>query len=223
MRQRSTPVDPNMQISDQAQIGIQLPSESIEQASISTIVTTHSPEGLADRADVFDGNQSNDDTIAIQFQKRGTTYCNEECDCICHLRSRHWWRSPAVIKNIVGFLFLHYTSLSILEPACTTPSCRNYSTRILKITFCLPKWFLLKAAHFAAKISPHGDPTAGLTIQRRTPEFATDSIYHLSERNNIAGLQHILRSRMASPNDADDLNGCTSLHGRRKTGHTPTV
>jgi len=127
-----------------------------------------------------------------------------------------------VIRNIVGFLFLHYSSLRILEPACTTSDCRSYSAGVFKITLCLPRWFLLKAAHFAAKISPHGDPTAGLTIQRRTPEFATDSIYHLSQRNNIAGIEYLLKFRMASPNDADDLNGCTPLHVR-KAGHTPTL
>lgn len=155
---------------------------------------------------------SRDDTVAIYLQKNGIESCDERCDCLCHLRIRYWWKSPMVFRNIVGFFFLHYSSLWMLEPACTSQGCSKYSSRAFKITLCLPRRFLLKAAHFTAKMSPHGDPTFGLRIQRRTPEFATDSISHLSQRNNLAGIKDLLNSRIASPNDADDLNGFTPLH-----------
>lgn len=151
----------------------------------------------------------------MEFQKRQESLCKEGCYCLCHLRSRRWWRSPMILRNIVGFLSLHYSSLRVLEPACTNQQCNKYSRRGFRITLCLPRWFLSRAANAAAHLSPHGDPTAGLIIQRTTPEFATDSIYHLSQRNDVGGIEHLLKWRLASPIDRDDLNGCTPLHVRK--------
>lgn len=156
--------------------------------------------------------QHHNNIMTFQFQEGTPVYCDDLCDCICHLRNRSWWRSPLILRNVVGFFSLNYSSLWILKPACTSARCRSYSTRVFKATFCLPRWFLAKAAHVAARMTPHGDPYIALTIQRRTAEFTEDSIFELSLRGDVAGIENLIKRRIASPNDAGDHSGCTALH-----------
>ena len=154
-----------------------------------------------------------DATIAtLQFQQRTLEICEDSCDCICHLRDRSWWRSPLILKNVVGFLFLGYSGLAFLKPTCSSTGCRSHSSRVFKATYCVPRWLLAKAVHMATRMTPYGDPLFILTVQTRTDEFAPNSIYHLAQRNNIKGIDDMLEKRMASPNDADRRTGFTSLH-----------
>ena len=154
-----------------------------------------------------------DATIAtLQFRPRTPDLCEDSCNCICHLRDRSWWRSPLVLKNVVGFFFLGYSGLSFLQPMCNSIGCQSHSNHFFKVTYCVPKWLLTKAVHVATKMTPHGDCFLMLTIQARTDEFAPNSIYHLAQRNNIKGIKEMIGRRMASPNDADQNTGFTSLH-----------
>ena len=148
----------------------------------------------------------------LQFQQRTLEICEDSCDCICHLRDRSWWRSPLILRNVVGFLFLGYSGLSFLKPACSSIGCRSQSSRAFKATYCVPRWLLAKAVHMATRMNPYGDPLFTLTVQARTDEFAPNSIYHLAQRNNVKGIEVMLEKRMASPNDADQRTGVTSLH-----------
>lgn len=166
----------------------------------------------------YEHNVSNplqrDDIVTFQFQERTSASCEDDCNCACHLRYRSWLKSPVLLKNLIGFFFLNYSSVWIFRPACTSRSCNSRSTRAFKATFCVPYWFLARAAHIGAKMNQYGDPSVGLTLQRRTPEFAVDSIYHISARGDIAGIELLLKRGEASPIDADDLNGRTALHVR---------
>ena len=63
-------------------------------------------------------------------------------------------------------------------------------------------------------MNQYGDSSVGLTLRRRTPEFAVDSIYHLSQPGDIAGIELLLKKGKSSPIDADDLNGRTALYAR---------
>lgn len=57
-----------------------------------------------------------DETVAtLQFQPHTLELCEDSCNCICHLRDRSWWRSPLILRNVVGFFFLGYSSLSFLN------------------------------------------------------------------------------------------------------------
>ena len=154
-----------------------------------------------------------DATVAtLQFQPRTLGICEDSCNCICHLRDRSWWRSPLILRNVVGFFFLGYCGLSFLKPACNSIGCRSHSNQRFKVTYCVPRWLLAKAVHVATRMTPYGDIFLTLTIQARTDEFAFNSIYHLAQRNNIKGIEKVLERRMASPNDADQRTGVTPLH-----------
>jgi len=52
----------------------------------------------------------------------------------------------------------------------------------------------------------------GLTLQRRTQEFAENSIYRLAERGDVSGIESLIRSGRACSTDAADSNGYTALH-----------
>ena len=148
----------------------------------------------------------------LQFQPRALEVCEDSCNCICHLRDRSWWRSPVILRNVVGLFFLGYSGLSFLKPACNSIGCRSHSSQRFKVTYCVPQWLLAKAVHVATRMTPYGDILLTLTIQARTDEFAFNSIYHLAQRNNIKGIEKLLERRMASPNDADQRSGVTPLH-----------
>ena len=160
----------------------------------------------------FSDAQQRDEIVTFEFQERTSARCDDGCRCFCHLRYRPWWKSPMILRNLIGFFFLSYSSVWIFSPACTSRSCNSHSTRAFKATFCLPRWFLVRAAHIAANMSSYGDPSVGLTLQKRTPEFAVDSIYHLAGGGNIVGIEQLLKEGRASPIDADDLSGRTALH-----------
>lgn len=150
---------------------------------------------------------------SFQFQQRTPDICDDSCNCICHLRDRSWWRSPLVLKIVVGFFFLGYTGFSLLKPACSSMNCKSSSSiRPLKVTYCVPRWLLSKAIHIALGMTPFGDPLLFLTLQARTNEFSSNSLYHLAQRNNVKGIESVLDRRMASPNDADQRTGFTALH-----------
>ena len=150
---------------------------------------------------------------SFQFQQRTRDICDDSCDCICHLRDRSWWRSPLVLRNVVGFFFLGYTGFSLLKPACSSINCKSFSSsRAFKVTYCVPRWLLSKAVHMAMGMTTFGDPQLFLTLQARTNEFSPNSLYHLAQRNNIRGIESVLNRRMASPNDADQRTGSTALH-----------
>lgn len=166
-------------------------------------------------------NESPDTPIAVQFQSddlRGFQNfheCEDDCDCICHMRSRSCWRSPQILRNIVGLFLLNFSGsfgLSILKPACSSKKCKSFSTCALKVTYCLPRWFLMKAAHFAAERTRYGEIHIMPFMQRRTAEFSGNSIYHLAQEDDVAGIKKLLGDREVMPNDATYEDGATALH-----------
>ena len=162
---------------------------------------------------IIRGIGEDDETATFRFQQRTPDICDDSCDCICHVRDKSWWRSPLILRNVVGFFFLGYTGLSLLKPQCSSENCKSFaSSRAFKVTYCVPRWLLSKAVHMAMGMTPFGDPRLFLTIQTRTDEFAPNSLYHLAQRNNIKGIKRVFDRRMASPNDADQRTGSTALH-----------
>jgi hypothetical protein len=157
-------------------------------------------------------NQQSGSVAAVHFQEDFFCPCPGNCDCNCHLRSRIWRRSPPVLQGVIGFLALHYSGLALLKPACSSEKCNSYSSKVFKATYCLPRWLLMKAAHVWMQSGPFNAPTVALTLQRRTQEFAENSIYHLAERGDLSGVEQLIRSRLACPTDAADSNGYTALH-----------
>lgn len=183
------------------------------QAVAKPEITRSRIQDLSSQAwDISSESQGNTTIATLRFQQYTREICEDSCNCICHLRDRSWWRSPLILRNVVGFLFLGYSGLSFLKPACSSIGCRSHSSRVFTVTYCVPRWLLAKAVHISTKMTPYGDPLFTLTVQTRTDEFACNSIYHLAQRNNIKGLEDMLETRMASPNDADQRTGYTSLH-----------
>jgi hypothetical protein len=162
-------------------------------------------------------NQQSGYIAAVHLQEDMFCPCPGDCNCTCHLRSRTWRRSPPILQSVIGILSLHYSGLALLKPACNSENCNSYSSKVFKATYCLPRWLLMKAAHVWMQSGPFGAPVVGLTLQRRTQEFAENSIYHLTERGDLSGVEQLIRSRLACPTDAADSNGYTALHVRIPT------
>lgn len=156
--------------------------------------------------------QENTAIAVLQCQQSTTEICEGTCNRVCHLRNRLWWRSPLILKNVVGFFFLGYSGLEFLRPACSSRSCRFYSGQVFRVTYCVPRWLLAKAVHIATGKSPYGDPFFTLRVQSRTDYLARNSLYYLAHRNDTKGIQQALERRVACPNDADRYTGSTSLH-----------
>lgn len=162
-------------------------------------------------------DRQSDSIVAIQFQENLFRRCTDDCNCICHLRSRTWRRSSLLLQSAIGFLTLHYNGLMLLRPVCSSIHCKNFSSKTFKVTFCFPRWLLMKAAHVLMQSGPFGSPAVSLTLQRRTQEFAENSIYRLAESGNLEGVISAIMSRIADPTDAADSNGYTALHVRESS------
>ena len=182
-----------------------------------TTNTSTSTINPAIRIASFEVDRQSDSIATIQFQENFFRQCDDDCDCICHLRSRTWRRSSLLLQSAIGFLSLHYNGLALLRPLCSSTRCNNFSSKTFKVTFCFPRWLLMKAAHVLMQSTPFGSPSVALTLQRRTQEFAENSIYRLAESGNLEGVMKAITSRIVNPTDAADSNGYTALHVRKSS------
>ena len=160
-------------------------------------------------------NKAGCDIITEQFQWARGPACDRDCGCVCHLRPRSGWRSPADLRQLLGLISLNYSGLigaSLMKPACNLRRCKSRSSCVFTVTYCFPGWFVMKTAHFISRRTPYGEIHVMPFLQRRTAEFAMNSIYHIAKSGNIPVLEKLLKTRQAMPNDAADLNGCTALH-----------
>ena len=157
--------------------------------------------------------QVSSSTVLVSTQYTSFEACVASCACLCHLRSRSWWRSPELLHQIIGLFFLHYTGFPNLRPTCDLRECKTRARNCSKFTYCLPRWFVAKAFHAMLHVDTFGDPSCLILVQRRTSEFQEQtSLYHLAQHGYVSAIKETLSLHRATPNDAADLTGATALH-----------
>jgi ankyrin repeat protein len=143
--------------------------------------------------------------VCIQASKGA---CHPWCSCKCHKVSQ--FRTPAIINRLLGCLFVGYTSLPFLSPACTERRCLRQTSPSIHINFYFPSWFLMRVLSVMVTYSSSTGPEVLLRIPPVCPPNA-DIIFY-SCTGNVRGLKSLFEKRLASPYDVEYGTGVSALH-----------
>lgn len=129
----------------------------------------------------------------ISFTVYRASRCDGCCECRCH--SRQWLRTPQLLKNLFGIMFVGYSGLLIPRPKCSETTCHKPTASSLRITYCFPQWFLAKAIYIMVTMTRAGDPSFGLTVRRRIEYSSESLIFMIATAGNLEGIKWLLQSK----------------------------
>ena len=176
----------------------------------------HSTMHTSDMSPVPKASDPKDRPVALQVT-RHIVYkkCPLGCPCVCH--STQQWKMPEAIDNITGKLFCGYSGKPLLSQRCSIPSCLEQQATSTWMTYFFPRWFINRIISLNLRVDDLGSPSFSLKTRRAVPEMS--QIFTLSRLGDLAGLQQLLGSRTASPNDIHCEGLWTSLHFAVDHGH----
>ena len=133
--------------------------------------------------------------------------CISSCTCICHRRGVH--RTPQRLQGFLGSLFLGYSGIPIVTPACDGPNCTTRARSTLMAMYVFPAWLLARIIQIVMRLSASN----GLELNIRLPRVisSSSSIWKVSAQGNIEGIKGLFQQRAGSPFDVDSVNGYTAL------------
>jgi hypothetical protein len=148
--------------------------------------------------------------VGIRTAQFPRTSCTPWCSCACH---REWrFRTPRVLEQFVGSLFIGYSGLPVLRPPCNEQSCHLQSQPLTYVTYFFPKWFLTRMVTFMMTITPLAGPVASLKVQRTVP--GNSDIFNFAKLGDMNGIKDLFDNGLASPHDVQFDSGITPLHVR---------
>jgi hypothetical protein len=173
--------------------GTVVPSESAAQSTLHTQVPNYS---------------SPKSVIYCRMYKQSN--CEIDCDCSCH--SSYRYRTPLMLRNLIGTLLIGYAGPPLLRPKCEKITCQNRTGQSFRLIYCFPRWFLEKMIHVVATMAYTGTPSFGLDVQRRIGWGSEDGILRFALTGNTDGVKWLLSAGKASMTDVDPNHGRTALH-----------
>ena len=146
-------------------------------------------------------------TVSIRTHLVGReAHCSPSCPCACHTKSR--FCSPKVLGQLLGAFFLGY-SRGPTAQRCTARRCKAHVSFQLNIKYLFPSWLLhnVMLSIVASRLS--NEISVGFTARAMIAPCAR--IFYLIQQNDVTGLQGLLSSRLANPNDMELEHGNTPL------------
>ncbi|MCJ1394668.1 hypothetical protein MMC18_007548 [Xylographa bjoerkii] len=146
-------------------------------------------------------------SVAVAKQGKSLRICPDECPCVCH--SRTTFRTPEILQQITGRLFLGYSGRHVLQQECIE-SCLQRDAKSVHMTYFFPKWFFQRAISISMVNSLLGTPTLNIKVRRVVPEMS--QLFSLSRYGDVEGLRDLFTKRLASSDDVHIRGGWTALH-----------
>ncbi|KAI0156939.1 ankyrin repeat-containing domain protein [Xylariaceae sp. FL1272] len=167
-------------------------------------ITRKRPSG-SPRASSFQKVQS----VALQVTTRSSQCGGRQCYCECHSSGRVN-SSGGFLNRVVGQLFLNYSGLSPLIPACNLPSCQAAQKPEVRAEYWFPAgMFWSMIVQFNLSYQANVGPQFELRTLRRVSDSATCVNYAV--RGNIEGLKGLFTKGLASPRDVSETRGYSLL------------
>jgi len=165
-------------------------------------------------------NQLNDENQAAPkqghtIQIRASCYrrsCRPWCSCRCHVRRSV--RTPGLVKNFMGSLFLGYSGVPGITEPCNETQCRRRSSARFILSYQFPSWFWTRALFASFVKSTMFGPEMLLRVQTTIPY--TSETYNHCLKGNVGSLQRLFEEGCASPFDVDP-DGVSLLHVRQSS------
>ena len=156
---------------------------------------------------VLQGVQRKSSSIAgMTVQQIERKVCRRDCSCQCHMRVQ--WSTYPVLKNVIGSLFLGYSTPRIVLK-CDKPSCHGYQGAFATVSYVFPQWFLQRIVMIAISYANrYGLELSIRTIRERR---LADSIWIHVDNGNLAMVQSLFKRGEASPFDVVEGTGETIL------------
>ncbi|KAJ8119957.1 hypothetical protein O1611_g10492 [Lasiodiplodia mahajangana] len=132
--------------------------------------------------------------------------CIDSCICGCHHALRI--RTPEVIRNAVGVLFIELALLSVFF-SCRQRTCRHRSQRLLRFTYYFPQWLLMRMI-CVTLYAP--DPQAW-NVSCKTPRRVSEdaAVFECARSGDIDGVRSLFDRGMASVYDIGITTGACAI------------
>lgn len=148
--------------------------------------------------------------VGIRTAQFPRSACQPWCSCACHTERR--LRSPQLLDQIIGSLFIGYSGLPGLTKQCNQHSCHLRSQPMTYITYFFPQWFLARTISFVLSTTPLAGPVASLKVSRTVP--GDSAIFTYAKTGDVDKIRSLFESGLASPHDVHFESGITALHVR---------
>ena len=93
--------------------------------------------------------------------------CQSTCTCSCHRKAFH--KSPYLLKNVLGFLFIGYAGLHVSSNPCDTSNCQTNTMMSFQSCYVFPSWLLNWAVYLTATFTKTLGPELALRCMRVRP------------------------------------------------------
>ena len=131
-------------------------------------------------------------TLAFNVSRRGQ--CTSPCFCDCHKRQHY--RSPALVEQIFGSLFVGYLQTPIWYRKCNDKNCKGKSPSAASITYQFPSWFWHRAIRIGMIFASCDGPELLLRFPRLRPRGS--EWFQLAKYGAVESMQKMLANGEAS-------------------------
>lgn len=146
--------------------------------------------------------------VGIRTAQFPRVACKAWCSCVCH--TERSFRSPSLMEQLVGSLFVGYSGIPILRQKCNQQSCHLESQPLMYITYFFPTWFLTRMISLMISTTPLAGPVISLKTQRTV--LGDSDIFECAKTGNINKMKYLFQNGLASPHDVSFSSGITALH-----------
>ena len=154
----------------------------------------------------FEDRNYYDSVFKLDISRFRKESCKPFCSCPCHRRFRR--KSSSMTNKFLGHLFLGYSSLPFVGPACEV-GCVQKAKFSATFTYYFPSWFVIrKALSLVMMTTQLGDIGGVIKVRQLSRDF---SIFRFACVGDIAGIKRLLQRRTVHPS-AGFWGNWTPLH-----------
>ncbi|KAK3318907.1 ankyrin repeat-containing domain protein [Apodospora peruviana] len=113
--------------------------------------------------------------------------------CSCDSHSHRFARSPSAVESFLGILFIGYTSLPLLRPACNVPGCQRRKVQGFSLSWYFPKWFVKRMIAFTYVMKPSSGLQVPLKVSRIVDNGA--QFFAMTHRGDVEGLKELFEKK----------------------------
>ena len=125
------------------------------------------------------------------------TACGSFCPCVCHNMKQ--LRSPSLLDQVLGVIFVGYSALPFMTKPCDSPRCKRERISTTTVSYIFPPWFLERFITMKIRIP---EPELLLRVLRVRPNDS--EIFSAIRRQDKSMVRRLIKTGQAS---ALDVNG----------------
>ncbi|KAH7319189.1 ankyrin repeat-containing domain protein [Rhexocercosporidium sp. MPI-PUGE-AT-0058] len=159
--------------------------------------------------ELYGGNHSEKDTLCVKVSLPGKRRCSKLCSCQCHSTSH--LKTPKLLFNALGGLFLGYTGIPMLnKKRCNRYGCKDSEGAKVQLSYYFPRWLVARMINVVVTNSAQFGPAMTLRVIRVLPD--TSPVFTFARKGDIPSMGSFFQQGLASPIDVAAGDGRSALH-----------